>query len=176
VRADPDRTRLVERVARARDLAATLHRAAGICLLAVAGCACAVDPLQAIPQPYRSVASGRPVVPYGVGTGARRDADGSPLLPPLHWEVSLQDRTLARTLERWGAQAGYRVRWEAQREVPIAAADSYEGTFEAALQSVLRAASARRGEDALEVCIYADMPPVARITRRGEQARECTGP
>ena len=166
----------LERLVRLRVRAATLRRSTGVGVLVLAGGACAVEPLPVIPQPYRSVASGRPVVPFGVGTGARCCDGGSPRLPPLHWDVRVQDLTLARTLERWAAQAGYRVRWDAPREVPIASASSYEGTFEAVLQTVLGAASDRRGDDPLEACIYADAPPLVRITRRGEQARECTAP
>ncbi len=175
MRADANRIPLERRV-RPRAAATTRRRAVGIGLLLLAGGACSVEPLSAIPQPYRSVASGRPVVPFGVGTGARCCDGGSPLLPPLHWDVRTQDLTLARTLERWAAQAGYRVRWDARREVPIASPSSYEGTFEAVLQTVLDAASDRRGDDPLEACIYADAPPLVRITRRGEQSRECTAP
>lgn len=163
----------LERVVRSRGTATTLRRAAAIGLLAVAGGAHAVDPLQAIPQPYRSVASGLPVVPYGVGTGARRGGRGSPLLPPLHWDVRTQDVTLARTLERWGAQAGYRVKWDAQRNFLIGAPDSVEGTFESALKAILGSSGIRQSDYPLEACIYANTPPLVRITRQGEQAREC---
>ena len=61
----------LERLVRPRVLAATLRWSAGVSLPVLAGGACAVEPLASIPQPYRSVASGRPVVPFGVGTGAR---------------------------------------------------------------------------------------------------------
>ena len=90
-----------------------------------------------------------------------------------HWSVLTQDITLARTLERWGAQAGYRVKWDAQRNFLIGAPDSVEGTFETALKAILNSAGIRRSDYPLEACIYANTPPLVRITRQGEQAREC---
>lgn len=95
---------------------------------------------------------------------------------PERWRVLVQDITLQRTLERWGAQAGYRVKWDAQRNFLIGAPDSVEGTFEAALKTVLDSAGIRHSDYPLEACIYANTPPLVRITRQGEQARECEAP
>lgn len=92
------------------------------------------------------------------------------------WEVLTQDITLARTLERWAAMAGYRLRWDADRNFLIAASDRYEGSFEAALRSVLVSAGIRESDYPLEACVYANRPPLVRITRMGEQARECEAP
>ena len=117
----------------------------------------AVDPAPALP-----------VVPYVAATGVP-SASG-------HWTVLVQDITLARTLERWGAQAGYRVKWDAQRNFLIGAPDSVEGSFEAALKAVLDSAGIRQSDYPLEACIYANTPPLVRITRQGEQARECEAP
>jgi hypothetical protein len=90
-----------------------------------------------------------------------------------HWSVRVQDITLARTLERWAAQAGYRVKWDAQRNFLIGAPDSVDGSFETALSKVLNSAGIRQSDYPLEACIYANTPPLVRITRQGEQAREC---
>jgi outer membrane protein OmpA-like peptidoglycan-associated protein len=92
---------------------------------------------------------------------------------PSHWNVLVQDITLARTLERWGAQAGYRVKWDAGRNFLIGAPDSVDGTFETALKTILGSAGIRQSDYPLEACIYANTPPLVRITRQGEQAREC---
>ena len=105
-----------------------------------------------------------PVVPYTAPAAASRSG---------HWSVLVQDITLARTLERWGAQAGYRVKWDAQRNFLIGAPDSVDGTFEAALKAVLNSAGIRQSDYPLEACIYANTPPLVRVTRQGEQAREC---
>jgi len=166
-----------ERAARRRRLARAVVRLAGLALfVADTRVAQGADMPVAIPQSYRSVASGLPVVPFGVGTGARRGDDGAIIVPPLHWEVRTQDGTLEHTLQRWAALAGYCVEWDTRRKVPIAAPGSYEGTFEAALQTVLDSTDLREGDDPLEACIYASTPPLVRITRRGEQARECSQP
>lgn len=109
-----------------------------------------------------------PVDPYVPATPA------SPA--SAHWSVLVQDITLARTLERWGAQAGYRVKWDAQRNFLIGAPDSVDGTFELALKTILDSAGIRQSDYPLEACIYANTPPLVRITRQGEQARECEAP
>ena len=113
-------------------------------------------------------ASTLPVAPY-VGVAAVRPDSG-------HWNVLVQDITLARTLERWGAQAGYRLKWDAQRNFLIGAPDTIDGTFETALKTVLDSAGIRQSDYPLEACIYANTPPLVRITRQGEQARECEAP
>ena len=109
-----------------------------------------------------------PVAPYG--SQASGDAASG------RWSVLVQDITLARTLERWGAQAGYRVKWDAQRNFLIGAPDSIEGSFETALKALLNSAGIRQSDYPLEACIYANTPPLVRITRQGEQARECDAP
>jgi hypothetical protein len=141
-----------------------------VSLLGTLACACglalATESLQTLPQPWRVTADAvLPVVPYAGAVGADPAA--------LHWSVLVQDITLARTLERWGAQAGYRVKWDAQRNFLIGAPDSVEGTFESALKAILNSAGIRQSDYPLEACIYANTPPLVRITRQGEQAREC---
>jgi hypothetical protein len=130
-------------------------------LACAAGLARAAEPLRAPPLPL-------PVAPYAGAAAA------DPAL--AHWSVLVQDITLARTLERWGAQAGYRVKWDAQRNFLIGAPDSVDGTFESALKAILNSAGIRQSDYPLEACIYANTPPLVRITRQGEQARECDAP
>jgi len=138
-------------------------------LACVHGLACAVEPLQEVAKPWRASAEAAlPVAPYA------RAAASDPA--SAHWSVLVQDITLARTLERWGAQAGYRVKWDAQRNFLIGAPDSVEGTFETALKTILNSAGIRQSDYPLEACIYANTPPLVRITRQGEQARECDAP
>jgi hypothetical protein len=138
-------------------------------LACASGLAHASDSFQAVAQPWRAPGEvALPVVPY---------AGAAPTDPAVtHWSVLVQDITLARTLERWGAQAGYRVKWDAQRNFLIGAPDSVEGTFETALKAILNSAGIRQSDYPLEACIYANTPPLVRITRQGEQARECDAP
>jgi hypothetical protein len=127
------------------------------------------EPLQATASPWHAPGeTALPVVPYA--GGGTRDA------PVARWSVLVQDITLARTLERWAAQAGVRVKWDAQRNFLIGAPDSVEGTFETALKAILSSAGIRQSDYPLEACIYANTPPLVRITRAGEQARECDAP
>jgi hypothetical protein len=127
----------------------------------------AADQLETIPRPFHKGVPALPVLPYAPGTG-----DTNPAASP-RWDVLTQDITLARTLERWAAAAGYRLKWDAQRNFLIGAPDSYGGSFESALQAVLGSAGIRDSDYPLEACIYANTPPLVRVTRAGEQAREC---
>ena len=130
------------------------------------GAARAGEPFQTVAQPWHVPGeTALPVAPYAGSVAPDPTA--------AHWNVLVQDITLARTLERWGAQAGYRVKWDAQRNFLIGAPDSVEGTFEAALKAILNSAGIRQSDYPLEACIYANTPPLVRITRQGEQVREC---
>jgi hypothetical protein len=135
--------------------------------LATASVAFAADPLETIPRPFHPGLPALPVTAYAPG------ADGEPASDPPRWDVRTQDITLAHTLERWASAAGYRFKWDAQRNFLIGAPDSYGGSFESALQTVLGSAGIRDSDYPLEACIYANTPPLVRITRAGEQAREC---
>jgi Toxin co-regulated pilus biosynthesis protein Q len=117
---------------------------------------------------FAQAASTLPVAPYASSATVRPDTG--------RWRVLVQDITLARTLERWGAQAGYRLKWDAQRNFLIGAPDVIDGSFETALKTVLNSAGIRQSDYPLEACIYANTPPLVRITRQGEQARECEAP
>ena len=123
--------------------------------------------LAALAGPARAADPALPVAPYA---GARAGE------APTQWKVLVQDITLERTLQRWGAQAGVRLKWDAQRNFLIGAPDTIEGTFETALKSVLDSAGIRQSDYPLEACIYANDPPLVRITRQGEQSRECEAP
>jgi hypothetical protein len=112
------------------------------------------------------------VAPYSsAATGGANEGE-----PMTRWSVLTQDITLARTLERWAAQAGYRLKWDAQRNFLIGAPDSYDGSFESALRAVLGSAGIRQSDYPLEACVYANTPPLVRVTRQGEQVRECDAP
>ena len=138
-------------------------------LLAVVGPARATEPFQAVARPWHATGEGMlPVAPYAAASA------GDPTT--ARWNVLVQDITLARTFERWGAQAGYRVKWDARRNFLIGAPDSVDGTFEAAVKAILGSAGIRQSDYPLEACIYANTPPLVRITRQGEQARECEAP
>jgi hypothetical protein len=148
----------------------------GCLAIAAAGTVHATDPSQAMPQARRPAADAIPVAPYAAVASASEAGGEAAAAPIGHWSVLTQDITLARTLERWAAQAGYRVKWDAQRNFLIGAPDSVDGTFEAALTTVLGSAGIRQSDYPLEACIYANTPPLVRITRQGEQARECSAP
>jgi len=89
------------------------------------------------------------------------------------WEVLASDVTLAKTFERWAAIAGYRMKWDAARSFLIDGPNTFQGTFEDAVAGVLSTPGIRLGDYPLEACIYTNTRPLVRITRQGEQIREC---
>jgi hypothetical protein len=89
------------------------------------------------------------------------------------WEVRASDVTLSRTLERWALAAGHKLKWDASRNFLIGAPDVYVGSFEGALEHLLSSPGIRFSDFPLEACLYTNTPPLVRITRQGEQSREC---
>lgn len=89
------------------------------------------------------------------------------------WEIQLKDINIAGTFHRWAAKAGYRVRWDAQKHFMVDAPDVLRGGFEDVVASVLESPGISQGAYPLEVCFYPNTPPLARITRKGEQDKEC---
>lgn len=100
-------------------------------------------------------------------------SDIQPVPPVQIWEVQASDVRLATTLDRWAKKAGYRLQWDAVQHVLISATTSFSGTFEEAVQKVLSTPGIRLGPYPLEACVYENTPPLLRVTRQGEQAKEC---
>jgi hypothetical protein len=89
------------------------------------------------------------------------------------WEVRQSDINLANAFTRWGAAAGYKVRWDARKHAMIEGNDTISGSFENALAYVLSGPAIAESNYPLEVCFYPNTPPLARITRKGDQDKEC---
>jgi Toxin co-regulated pilus biosynthesis protein Q len=87
------------------------------------------------------------------------------------WQVEVRDVTLANTFTRWAEAAGQKVRWDVDKNVLVEAPDTLSGTLEEVITAVLSSSGISHGPLPLEVCFYTNNPPLARITRRGEQ--EC---
>jgi hypothetical protein len=142
--------------------------------LAIAACAAGAiaQPVEEVGEPFHKETL--PIRPFKQLASAN-----APALTPLggaiaqRWTVMPSDVTLARTLERWSEAAGYRIKWDAERNFLISAPSSFTGDFETVLSAVLSTPGIRSSDYPLEACIYANTPPLVRITRQGEQAREC---
>lgn len=93
--------------------------------------------------------------------------------PAHRWELKLQDVTLNKAFTRWAQEAGYRVRWDARKHVVIGSPETYDLPFEQAVTAALSTPGIQASEYPLDVCFYPNNPPLARITRRGEQDKEC---
>lgn len=90
--------------------------------------------------------------------------------PMQTWEVRVSDVRLENTFARWAAAAGYTLLWDADRHVLISAADAFSGDFLAAVDRVLKSPAISQSDYPLEAVVYANHPPVLRITRDGEQS------
>lgn len=124
---------------------------------------------EASPLPFAKPAPVRTSVfepAAGAATQARADASRV-------WEIRLQDVNLATTFGRWAAENGWRVRWDARKHVLVEAPDRITGSFEDAVTAVLEGPGIAGSAYPLEVCFYPNQPPLARITRKGEQDKEC---
>ena len=132
-------------------------------LLAGACCTCTFAQVEEVKETFRKPqeALELPLAPYRAGSVKQK------------WDVAVTDITLAKALERWAAKAGWRVRWDADRHVLISAPAIYEGSFEDAVATVLATPGIRGSAYPLEACVYANTPPLIRITRMGDQANEC---
>jgi hypothetical protein len=96
-----------------------------------------------------------------------------PAIPARSWTVEVRDVTLSNTFQRWAAAAGWRVRWDAAKNVMVEAPDTVTGSFEDAVEAQLASPGIAYGSYPLEVCFYPNTPPLARVTRKGEQDKEC---
>lgn len=129
--------------------------------------------------PIKPAAAALPVVPFmppassapgeSIGVGERSSQAGKSRV----WEIRLQDVNLANTFARWASESGWRVRWDARKHVLVEAPDRITGSFEDAVTAVLEGPGIANSAYPLEVCFYTNSPPLARITRRGEQDKEC---
>lgn len=53
------------------------------------------------------------------------------------WSLQTQDKTLYHSISRWAQSANWQLMWEAERDFPIQAQISIEGSFTAAIQMVM---------------------------------------
>jgi Toxin co-regulated pilus biosynthesis protein Q len=93
--------------------------------------------------------------------------------PATIWKVELKDVYIANTLQRWASGQGWRVKWDAAKNFVVEAPDSYAGTFEEAVTALLSAPGIQNSRYPVDVCFFPNTPPLARITLRGEQDKEC---
>lgn len=96
-----------------------------------------------------------------------------PVQPAKTWKIDVRDVTLSNTFTRWAEASGQKIRWDADKHVLVEAPDTLSGSFEDVVTAVLSSPGIAQGAYPLEVCFYPNNPPLARITRKGEQGKEC---
>lgn len=73
------------------------------------------------------------------------------MMPALVWSVVPADGTISATLNRWASQAGYKIFWQAQKDLP-SVGTTYRGTFEGALEALM--VDTKHSSYALHACLY----------------------
>ena len=99
-----------------------------------AGVPMAVKP---VPAPVPPVVEVTPVVP---SPAAGQEAMSAPQVAGNRsgvWVVSVQDKTLYRTLLRWASQAQYQLLWQTDRDFPIETEVVFDGDFRRAVSEVM---------------------------------------
>lgn len=123
--------------------------------------------------PAKTVAVTLAAVKADEVTVARGTVEAKQATPAKSWAVEVKDVTLNNTFMRWAEAAGQKVRWDAEKHVLVEAPNTLVGSFEEAVIAVLSSSGIADGAYPLEVCFYSNNPPLARITRKGEQEKEC---
>ena len=86
------------------------------------------------------------------------------------WTVRTTDKTIRRTLLRWGKEAGYSVVWDVMQDISIDTDATFTGNFEDAVKAVLEAIAA--SEFPVEAVAYDNkvirIVKTARETKTGE--------
>lgn len=90
------------------------------------------------------------------------------------YDVRLTDIKLSTAITRWAQAAGVRVRWDADKHVIVGAPQTYlKADIFDAVMAALDSPGIRNSDYPLEVCEYPNVPRLLRITRKGEQAKDC---
>jgi Toxin co-regulated pilus biosynthesis protein Q len=115
------------------------------------------------------------ILPLGQPQGPGSISPTLPVAAPegQKWELQVTDVTYSNAFKRWATKVGYRVKWDATRHVLIDGLDTLDGSFESVVEKALSSPGVQNSDYPLEVCFYPNTPPLARITRRGEQTNDC---
>jgi hypothetical protein len=98
----------------------------------------------------------------------------APVAPSVKsWDVLTSDVTLMKTFQRWAKDAGYTLRWDAEKNFVVSGPNTVYGDFERAVHDTLDTPGIAFSDFPLEACVYPNKPLLMRITRKGAQALEC---
>lgn len=88
--------------------------------------------------------------------------------PIEHWTLSPQDRRLSIALQRWTAQAGWQLLWEAERDFPIEVEVRLRGALSSVLEQVM---SSLQDSDYPLQAVINPQTQVVRVRRQYEVRR-----
>ncbi|MDL5034353.1 TcpQ domain-containing protein [Pelomonas sp. APW6] len=113
------------------------------------------------------------VAPAASAAAKAVPAAGATQEPVKTWEVLASDVLLMKTFQRWAKDAGYTLRWDAEKNFLVSGPNTWTGSFEYAVFKTLMTPGIRYSDYPLEACVYPNKPLLMRVTRKGEQARDC---
>lgn len=125
------------------------------------------------PDPVPAQEQDAAVKPQAQPQAQEKPVDSQPTKVSLTWEVLASDVRLANTFERWANTVGYKIQWDAEKHFLISATPTFKGTIEDAITQALSTPTILFSSYPLEACKYEQTPPLIRITRQGEQSKEC---
>lgn len=117
----------------------------------------AIEWVRPIRPPIHALPTGEPVSPLVAALG-----------PVEHWTLSPQDRRLSVAMQRWTAQVGWQLLWEAERDFPIEVQVQITGTLSSALEQIM--ASLQDSDYPLQVVVNTQTR-VLRVRRQHEMRR-----
>jgi hypothetical protein len=79
-------------------------------------------------------------------------------------------------LRRWSSVAGVNLLWDAERHFMVDAPTQLIGEFESVVRQLLSSPAIAHSNYPLEACLYANVPPLLRITRLGDHTPDCKAP
>lgn len=118
----------------------------------------------------------RPYLPTAAKPAASSSVTVSPVISQKvtkTWSMDARDVNYAGAFHRWAKEANYQVRWDAGKHFLVDAKTTFAGSFEEAVSAALSNPGVAASSYPLEVCFYPNTPPLARISRKGDQDNEC---
>lgn len=114
-----------------------------------------------------------PTVPTGVPGPTGSPGVDSPV-DLRSYEIKLSDIKISTSMNRWAAENNVRIRWDADKHVLVGAPMVFRSAnILDAISQALSTPGIKNSDYPLEVCEYPNNPPLLRITRQGEQTKDC---
>jgi len=96
------------------------------------------DALKPTPEISAEVDSDLRVVTFRPTAEGQRAIVDTTVAAETEWQIRVEDRTLKEAIVRWAKMSGWQLVWEIPFEYPVGAAATIKGSFEQALETVIK--------------------------------------